>query len=268
MCRETKETCGFRDNLSHSETKMTVHRMRSKQWMGWGTSRPHILGDSMRDVVRQDHTVPDPPPPADGDAAEQRSAPRFTLLIRAAKLSCADGEYLCVVRDASESGVSVRLFHPLPPGVELTLELPNGDRHPLERVWEEEGKAGFRFPGAVDMERLVENPSRFTRRAVRVNMQVPCELMVGGRRVGAWIHNLSQQGALVRTDERLSLIQRVKLSAEGLPEIAAKVRWRRNDNYGLSFEDTFQFAEFAALAFELQRIASLRPGVSGALTSP
>ena len=31
------------------------------------------------------------------------------------------------------------------------------------------------------------------------------------------------------------------------------VRWRRNDSYGLSFEDTFQFAELAALAFELRR---------------
>ena len=67
--------------------------------------------------------------------------------------------------------------------------------------------------------------------------------------------NLSQQGALIRSIEKLSLMQRVKIRAEGMPEITGKVRWRRNDSYGLSFEDTFQFAELAALAFDLRRSA-------------
>jgi len=208
----------------------------------------------MRDFVRQDERLP--VSPETEDEAEQRSAPRFTLLIRAAKLIGPDGEYLCVVRDASESGISVRLFHPLPADVPLSLELPNGDCHKLERVWEEEGKAGFSFADDVAMERIVEAPSRFSKRAVRVNVEVPCDIMANLRWSGAKIINLSQQGAMISTQERLSLIQRVKLRAEGLPEIAAKVRWRRDDKYGLSFEDTFQFAELAALAFELQRKAS------------
>jgi hypothetical protein len=207
----------------------------------------------MRETVRQDET---PPATVDaGDEAEQRRAPRFTLLIRAAKLIGPAGEFLCVVRDASETGVSVRLFHPLPADVPLTLEMPNGDSLALERVWEEEGKAGFRFPAPVEIERIVESPSRFARRAVRVNVEVPCDLLVGIRRVGGKILNLSQQGALISTTEKLSLIQRVTIRAEGMPEVAGKVRWRRNDSYGLSFEDTFQFAELAALAFELRRAA-------------
>jgi hypothetical protein len=100
------------------------------------------------------------------ELTDQRSTPRFMLLIRAAKLTAPDVEFLCVVRDASESGVSVRLFHPLPEAIELTLELPNGDRHPLERVWEHEGKAGFRFREPVELERIVEARSEYPRRAV------------------------------------------------------------------------------------------------------
>ena len=193
------------------------------------------------------------PLPVESD--EQRSAPRFTLLIRAAKLISPAGEFLCVVRDASETGVSVRLFHPLPADVDLSLEMPNGDCLALERVWEEEGKAGFRFADKIDIDRIVDCPSRFSRRAVRVNIEVPCDLLIGIRRVPATINNLSQQGALIATPERLSLMQRVKIRAEGMPEITGKVRWRRNDSYGLSFEDTFQFAELAALAFDLRRSA-------------
>ena len=241
-------------HVSHSETIAALDPVGSKPWMGTGTAHPHTVGAAMRDVVRHDERLPVSQDIA-GDEAEQRRAARFTLLIRAAKLVGPDAEYLCVVRDASETGVSVRLFHSLPADVPLTLELQNGDRHSLERVWEEEGKAGFRFVKTVDIERIVDCPSRFARRAVRVNVEVPCDLLVGIRRVPGTIHNLSQQGALIHTIEKLSLMQRVKVRAEGMPEITGKVRWRRNDSYGLSFEDTFQFAELAALAFELRRAA-------------
>jgi len=243
-----------RSAIRHSETIMALDQVGSKQRIGLGVGRPHTVGIPMRDAVRQDESPPVAAPVVDG-GSEQRCAPRFTLLIRAAKILSPAGEFLCVVRDASETGVSVRLFHPLPPDVPLTLEMPNGDSLPLERVWESEGKAGFRFAGSVDIERIVESPSRFARRAVRVNLEVPCELLVGIRRVGGKIHNLSQQGALISTPEKLSLIQRVKIRAEGMPEIAGKVRWRRNDSYGLSFEDNLQFAELAALVFQLGRAA-------------
>ena len=232
---------------------MTVNRASSKKWVGFGYARPHSVGAPMRDFLRQDESLPASAPGAD-DEAEQRCAPRFTLLIRAAKLISPAGEFLCVVRDASETGVSVRLFHPLPKDVPLTLEMPNGDCLALERVWEEDGKAGFRFAAKVEIDRIIESPSRFARRAVRVNVEVPCDLLVGIRRVPGTILNLSQQGAMISTLEKLSLMQRVKIRADGMPEISAKVRWRRNDSYGLSFEDTFQFAELAELAFELRRL--------------
>jgi hypothetical protein len=207
----------------------------------------------MRDAVRHGDVVPEPLATAEAAPEDERSAPRFTLLIRSAKLTTPDAEYLCVVRDASASGISVRLFHALPADVPLTLELPNGDRHDLERVWEEDGKAGFRFGKPTELERIVEGPSRFSKRALRVNLELPCDIVAGLRRAKATLRNLSQQGALITTDERLSLVQRVKLTAPGLPEVAAKVRWRRNDQYGLSFEDNFQFSDLALIVYQLQQ---------------
>lgn len=208
-----------------------------------------------RDADAEDRAGHEDSSPA--DLSDQRTAPRFTLLIRAAKLTHPDAEFLCVVRDASESGVSVRLFHPLPAGLDFTLELPNGDRHALERVWETEGKAGFRFREAVALERIVEARGGYAKRPVRLRLEVPCTMIAGLRRVQATIGNLSQQGAQIRTLEHLSLAQRVKLEIDGVPPIAGRVRWRRQDRYGLSFEDTFQFAELAALAFDLQREAAV-----------
>jgi len=207
----------------------------------------------MAEALRQVDALPDRPPVAPA-AGDERDAPRFTLLIRAAKLVSGTTEFLCVLRDASELGVSVRLFHSLPAGLDLTLELPNGDHHPLDRVWEEDGKAGFRFREPVALERIVESRSPY-RRSMRVRLEVPCSLVLGDRRASATIGNLSQDGALIRTQEWLSLVQRIRIGIEGGPEIAARVRWRRGDDYGVSFEDTFQFAELATLAFDLQREA-------------
>lgn len=195
-----------------------------------------------------------------GDDPEQRIAPRFTLLIRTAKLICSSGEYLCIIRDASSTGVSIRTFHPLPPGEQLTLELPNGDQHPIERVWEKEGAAGFRFPVPVDIDRLLHNKSRYPKRAVRLKLQLPALISCHGRTAGVVIHNLSQQGAQVECPLYMAIDQKLRLEADNLPVIQARVRWRKGSDYGLVFDDTFQFAELARLAAHLQGNCNIESG--------
>lgn len=187
----------------------------------------------------------------DGEGSELRSAPRFTLLLRTAKLVSPAGEYLCVVRDVSSTGISVRTFHPLPQG-QVALELPNGDRHLLEKVWEKDGAAGFRFASEVDVARLIEGKGRFPKRGVRLHMELPATLVTLGTTHDALVRNLSQQGARIDTRSRLAIDQRVQLELKGRPSIRAVVRWRKDDEYGLAFVDTFQFAELARLAAQLQ----------------
>jgi hypothetical protein len=196
----------------------------------------------------------------DDDGDELRVAPRFTLLIRTAKLIGASGEFLCVIRDASSTGVSIRTFHPLPNNEQLTLELPNGDQHAIERVWERDGSAGFRFSVAVDIDRLLQNKSRFPKRPVRLKLQLPALISCHGTTAGVVIRNLSQQGARIESPLRLSLDQRLRLEADNLPIIQASVRWRKDSEYGLVFDDTFQFAELARLAAQLQGSCSVDCG--------
>jgi len=58
---------------------------------------------------------------------ELRGSPRFTLLLRVAKLVVDDREQICVIRDASATGLKVKIFAPLPQHAELAVELANGD---------------------------------------------------------------------------------------------------------------------------------------------
>ena len=190
------------------------------------------------------------------DPAEYRAAPRHTLLIRSAKLVVAGAEYLCVVRDVSETGVSLRLFHELPLRRVMELELQNADRLAAELVWQQEDRVGLRFRERVDVHRLIEMPAPFARRPIRVRVSASGVIGVGDDTVMCALLDLSQHGAKVACSRMFAIDQRVRLVVSGMPKIQAKVRWREADRLGLSFENTFQLAEFATIVAGFNRNAA------------
>jgi hypothetical protein len=190
-----------------------------------------------------------------GDA-EQRVARRYTPLIRTAKITGPSGEFLCVVSDISATGVSVRLFHPLPKGQALKLEMPNGDQLPIEPVWLQDGRAGFRFEEPVNLARVLAGHSQWPKRPIRLNLDMPATLAGLTGRFDATIRNISLQGAQIECAARLALDQRLRLSSKILPEIVTNVRWRNGEFYGLIFDNTFQFADLARIAASAQGIAT------------
>ncbi|MGX7925041.1 PilZ domain-containing protein [Tsuneonella sp. HG094] len=188
------------------------------------------------------------PDEAVAGAGEDRSAPRFTLLIRVAKLVSPRGEFIAVIRDVSDSGISLRMFHPLPAEGPFTLELQTGERHAIEPVWSRGNEAGFRFSGNVDIVRLIAEAGRYPKRQLRLEIGFEIELALLGRRVPATVSNISQQGARIACDERLAIAQPLRIVSEFLPEVRAKVRWRKDATYGLVFDDTFSLNELAVFA--------------------
>ncbi len=185
---------------------------------------------------------------------DQRAAPRFMLMIRAAKLIVDDTrEFLCVIRDASTSGLKIRLFNPLPPHRSLAVELSNGDRYPLEHVWTDGEFGGFRFGNEVDIERLLdETHGAFPKRQVRLRIHLDAVLHSSGEAVRIAFQDISQQGACVECDKWLLMNELVRLETDVLPPIYAKVRWRSHPRYGLLFEQTFKLDELARIAAPLQ----------------
>ncbi len=194
------------------------------------------------------------PTPGAGHTAglEERAAPRFTLLIRAAKLVAPQGEFIAVIRDVSESGISLRGFHRLPGGAPLALELQTGERHPLEKVWDRGFEAGFRFCAPVDIVRLIAEAGRYPKRQLRLNLGFAVELALLGRRARGEVVNISQQGAGIVCDELLAIAQPLRIVSDTFPEVRARVRWRKNGQYGVAFDDTFSLAQLAQFACALQ----------------
>lgn len=191
--------------------------------------------------------------------AEMRAAPRFTLLIRAAKLIVDGREFLCILRDASATGVKVRLFTPIPDHKSLAIELGNGDRHDARLVWTTEDHAGLQFLQEVDVQRLIdERGGHYPRRQVRLRIVLDAVLHSGGESVHVQFHDISQQGACLECEKWLLMNELVRLETGVMQPIYAKVRWRNHPRYGLVFEQTFKLDELARISAPLQLGQALR----------
>lgn len=192
------------------------------------------------------------------EVAEQRAAPRYTSLIRSAKLVCGQGEFICVIRDVSAVGISLRTFHALPADTAISLELQNGETYEITETRREGCEASYRFDRPVAVERLIRESWNFPKRQMRLNIALPftlSSLTESGKAVSS---NLSQQGARVECDAVFAIDQTLRVTGTYFPETRAKVRWRKEANYGLVFENTFSLREFALMAAAVQCPAMLQ----------
>ena len=192
------------------------------------------------------------------DVADQRAAPRYTSLIRSAKLVCSQGEFICVIRDVSSTGISLRTFHSLPEDRMIALELQNGETYEMKEVRRQGLEASYQFDRPVLVERLIHETWNFPKRQLRLNIAIPLELSSLTHTGEAETVNLSQQGARVACGIRFALDQTIRVTGEQFPETRAKVRWRKDGQYGLVFENTFSLREFSLMAAAVQCPAMLR----------
>ena len=207
-------------------------------------------------AVAQRNDLSDPPgqdTAARSTGADMRAAPRFTLLIRAAKLIVDGGEFLCILRDASATGVKIRLFTPIPDHQTLAIEMGNGDCHPARLVWTTGDHAGLQFLQEVDVQRLIdEGEGPHPRRQVRLRLVLDAVLHSGGESVHVQFNDISQQDACIECEKWLMVHELVRLDTGVMAPIYAKVRWRNHPRYGLVFEQTFKLDELARISAPLQ----------------
>ena len=211
-------------------------------------------GDEAPEIASGDEAAPVTTPvaipaPAEDEGAEARQSPRYTLLIRAAKLVSTHGEFVCVLRDVSATGVSGRLFHAAPTGEELELHMPGGGVYPLKNVWERDNEAGYQFTKEIDVNRLIHESGEYPKRGLRIGVFFPITIKTITQSAEAVVENLSQQGARFECDGMFAIDQslRIECAESGLTlkEVRAKVRWRRGQHYGVVFDDTLTLGDFA-----------------------
>ena len=189
---------------------------------------------------------------ADNAGEDRRGSERYTSLIRAAKIVSEQGEFVCVIRDVSETGIGLRTFHRLPQIARQELVLQNGLRYALDEVRSTDCEASFTFTEPADVRELIVEASNFPKRPLRISVCIPARVSTPTQCFNSTILNFSQQGCLLECDALFAIEQPLRLEASELDELRAKVRWRRNGKYGLAFDNTFSLQEFSLKAAALQ----------------
>ena len=113
-------------------------------------------------------------------------------------------------------------------------------------------EASYKFDAPVEVERLIRENWKYPKRGLRLNLMMPLTVSSLSGKAEAVTINISQQGARIECEQIYAIDQRVTISCEHLPDIRSTVRWRKDANYGLVFEDTFTLREFAIAAAKVQ----------------
>lgn len=214
-----------------------------------------MMQDAMRSGARQGSAASEdaPQPGAPPLGAELRGAPRFALMLRSAKLIADGTEYLCIIRDVSQTGLKLRLFHPAPRAEHMVIETASGQLYPMQMVWESNNEAGFRFLQPIDVETFVSESGPYPKRPLRLRVHHPASIRTGTETRDATILDISRQGARVALRSKLAIGQQVLLEATELPLFQATVCWRREPEYGLVFSHLMGLEELAQRAERMER---------------
>jgi len=176
--------------------------------------------------------------------------------MRSAKLIYGGGEFVCILRDVSDVGISVRMFHTPPSGDRVELQMPGGGSYELRPVWSRDFEAGFEFATPIDVARLIGEVDDFPKRGVRLGLCFPIRITSSTEACEGFVENLSQQGARFHCDHLFAIDQALQIESanryESAVNLRAKVRWRKDNDYGVVFDDTFTLADFARFAARLQ----------------
>ena len=198
--------------------------------------------------------------PSGMGGADMRGAPRFKTLMRTAKLIGLTGQFLAIIRDVSDTGLKLKLFHPVPED-RMALELAEDTHFFVEKVWERGSEAGFRFSSPIDVTTFLAKLSRKDEGRIWLKTSIPGIIATGETRVLMTINSLSQQGAELKSDVLLSVDDPVVLSADGLPQIGGRIGLLCPSGYRVDFGNLIRLDELAQMMWAL-------PGSEGDLPRP
>lgn len=194
---------------------------------------------------------------------EKRTEERLIAILPAAKLVSEDANYICRIKNISAGGLMAEVISPLEVGARVYIELNSEQRVPGQIVWTREGSLGIKFDQDVDLRELLAN--RAQRRGVRPRpprLQVSCgaTVQIGKLYYSVDVHDISLGGMKVAISDWQCAGRDVIVTIESLRPVRGRVRWYRDGNAGIVFDQPLRFEELAEWMGKRLEVASLRTG--------
>ena len=183
-----------------------------------------------------------PPPESDRRADE-----RHVTLFRVGTILLGDRRELCLVKNISAGGASIRAYCSLGTDQHVQIELKQGQPVAGIVTWVKGADAGVTFDERVDVIDLLKSGAEDPRpRMPRIEVRSVCFVREGAVVHRSTVHNISQGGLNVETPNPMSIGGNVTVSIPGLASQNGTVRWHNGGHYGISFNTVLPLATLVA----------------------
>lgn len=167
---------------------------------------------------------------------ERRADERFLTLLRVGAMLVDDRRELCLIRNISAGGMTIRAYSDTPVGTRLTVELKQGD--PVAGIvqWAKDGMAGVCFDEPIDVVSLLAPPGEGPRpRLPRIEIESTAWVRQEADVMRGRTINVSQGGVCITCPTQLEVGREAVVTLPGLTPAAGVVKWGVDDAYGIAF---------------------------------
>jgi PilZ domain len=182
--------------------------------------------------------------------SERRTSARHVAVILIAKLSMADEQTVCRIRNLSATGALIETTIRLAVGQAVVLEL-RSDLCMMGRImWTNDANAGVRFEATIDVSRYLQRPEnkidRIKARAPRYRCWADAVIAFDNGDFRCKVIDIGLSGVrLSKLPDRTSLRQGhlLKFATDGLCPHHASIAWIDGENAGIKFRHPLKYTE-------------------------
>lgn len=178
---------------------------------------------------------------------ERRDGKRHLTLLRVGAITIEGRRELCLIKNISSGGMSIRPYCALATGTRVVIELKTGMSVPGLVAWADGATAGIEFDRPVDvLDILAATHDRPKPRMPRI--EIDCLAMV---RDGAAVHRLrvcdiSQGGVKLAGEPSIDSASDLSVTLPGMATLPAALRWSGQGHVGLTFNRLLALSELIA----------------------
>ena len=174
----------------------------------------------------------DEPPPQPA----RRSARHHLTLLRVGAITIEGRRELCLIRNISSGGMSIRPYSPLAVDAAVIIELKTGMRVPGVVAWVDDGTAGVEFEEPVDVLDVLSAADDGPRpRMPRIEVDCYASVRAGAVVRGLRVCDISQGGLKLAGQLSAEVASDLSVTLPGMPPQPASLRWSSDDHVGLTF---------------------------------
>jgi hypothetical protein len=190
------------------------------------------------------YSLSDAPPAEQG---ERRDGDRHLTLFRVGSITIDGRRELCLIKNISAGGMSIRAYCGIAVGTPLSIELKSGQPVSGRASWVKDGNVGVTFDEPIDVVDILSSSMEGPRpRMPRIEVDCFAIVRDGANTYRMRVCDVSQGGLKVESGVVLDRGCDLSVTLPGLAPQPASARWNEDGHMGITFNRLLPLGELVA----------------------